>query len=69
MKICLKKQQQQSKTKKTTTTKKFPTANPRLFTCVVNALSIAPCQVMVYIRVKLIIFNIFAYEILPVDAI
>ena len=65
MKICLKQHQQQSKTKKTTTKKSFPLRTPDYS----RALSIAPCQVTVYIRVKLTIFNIFTYEILPVDAI
>ena len=44
-------------------------SNPRPLTCKVNVLSIAPRQLMFITLVKLIIFNTFAHEILPVDAV
>ena len=47
-------------------------SNPGPLTCKVNVLSIAPRQ-LIFITtitfVKLIIFNTFAHEILPVDAV
>ena len=43
--------------------------SPRPLTCKVDALSIAPQQQVLSIDVKLIIFNVFAHEILPADAL
>ena len=44
-------------------------SNPGPLTCKVNVLSIAPRQLIFVTLVKLIIFNTFAHEILPVDAV
>ena len=43
--------------------------NPRPLTCKVIAISIVPPHQVLNICVKLIIFNIFAHEILQVDAV
>ena len=43
--------------------------NPRPPTWKVNVLSIVPRQLVLKIAVKLIVFNTFAHEILPVDAV
>ena len=64
----------QSKTKKTKTKRKEKIflqqeLSPRPLTCKVEALSIAPRQQVLSIDVKLIIFNVFAHEILPADAL
>ena len=64
----------QSKTKKTKTKRKekiflHQELSPRPLTCKVEALSIAPRQQVLSIDVKLIIFNVFAHEILPADAL
>ena len=44
-------------------------SNPGPLTYKVNVLSIAPRQLIFITLVKLIIFNTFAHEILPVDAV
>ena len=81
MKICLKKKQNKTlnkanlrKQKQNDQNKKkgnlnFPALSPRPLTCKVDALSIAPRQQVLSIDVKLIIFNVFAHEILPADAL
>ena len=80
MKICLKKKQNKTLNKANLTKQKrndqnkkkgknFPALSPRPLTCKVDALSIAPRQQVLSIDVKLIIFNVFAHEILPADAL
>ena len=62
----------QSKTTKTKRKEKIflqQELSPRPLTCKVDALSIAPRQQVLSIDVKLIIFNVFAHEILPADAL
>ena len=51
--------------------KKFPTARvePRASDVKVTPLSIAPRQMIFKMSVKLIIFNTFGHEVLPVDAV
>ena len=44
-------------------------SNPGPLTCKVNVLFIAPRQLILITLVKLIIFNTFAHEILPVDPV
>ena len=51
--------------------KNFPRQelNPGPLTCKVITLSIAPRHQLLNVHVKLILFNVFAHEILRVDAI
>ena len=51
--------------------KKFPRRelNPGPLTCNVVTLSIAPLHQMLNLHVKVILFNVFAHEILRVDAV
>ena len=51
--------------------KNFPRRelNPGPLTCNVVTLSIAPLHQLLNLHVKLILFNVFAYEILRVDAV
>ena len=44
-------------------------SNPGPPTCKVNVSSIAPRQPILITLVKLLIFNTFSHEILPVDAV
>ena len=44
-------------------------SNPGPLTCKVIALSIATRHRMLNVHVKLIMFNVFAHEILPVNAV
>ena len=82
MKICFKKKQNKTlnkaklrKQKQNDQNKKkgnnFPPAGvePRPLTWQVDALSIVPRQQVLSIDVKLIIFNVFAHEILPADVL
>ena len=65
----LRKQKQNDQNKKKKGNLNFPALSPRPLTCKVNALSIAPRQQVLSIDVKLNIFNVFAHEILPADAL
>ena len=51
--------------------KHFPwrEANPGPLTCKVITLSIVPRHQLLNVHVKLILFNVFAHEILRVDAV
>ena len=65
----LRKQEQNDQNKKKG--KNFPPAGvePQPLTCKVDALSIVPRQQVSSIDVKLVIFNVFAHEIVPADAL
>ena len=71
MKICFTKKKKNKTTTKKKRHKSFQRreSNSGPPTCRVDALSIAPRQLISPNRVKLIIFKTFAHEILPVDAV
>ena len=72
MKICLTRKQQKKRQKDQNKGKRSfqrRESNPEPPTCKVTPLSIAPRQMIFKMAVKLIIFNTFGHEILPVDGV
>ena len=65
------KQNKENKNKMTKKKKNFPRRepNPWPLTCKVITLSVAPWHQLLNMHVKLILFNVFAHEILWVDAV
>jgi len=70
MKICFtRKRQKKDKMTKKKKGKEERESNPEPPTSKVTPLSIAPRQLILKNSVKLIIFNTFGHEILPIDAV
>ena len=69
MKICNKNYTNLRKQKLNDQKKEKIGVNARPFSCKIIAISIVPRHQVLNLRVKFIVFNIFAHEILPVDAV